>query len=426
MIGAAASVALTAPWRWNLGPLAVSSSSVVRPFSLGVGFLLLAAACSPAIWRAVRQASIPGFYLVMAMVMWVLTWGPAPTLLGKPALEQGPYAWLMLLPGVDGLRVPARFWMMTVLCLCVALGVLLAAALRRMRRPAALTVGVAAAIGLILDGWSTATAPSLLPTAPRPDLLRGGIALTLPLGAYEDRDTAAQFEAIEGGWASVNGHSGYEPPHYELLRIASRQASSLVLAPLLSRGDLNVILYESWPEQDALIEGQPGARLVGRGNGLRQYFIPRRGELPPSEPSGTRHRIASTSVSCVPLNAPFLQDGDPATRWGCGPQSPDQHVTVDLGRVVVVGEVVPALSEAWPEYPRQLIVETSRDGDAWEEAWNRGVLPEMFEALVSDPKLTRVVLAFPPREGRYVRLRLGAADEKSLWSIAELEVWSGR
>ena len=37
----------------------------------------------------------------------------------RPALSQAPYGWLMRLPGFDGLRVPARFWMMALACLSV-------------------------------------------------------------------------------------------------------------------------------------------------------------------------------------------------------------------------------------------------------------------------------------------------------------------
>lgn len=392
----------------------------------------IVAVCAAALW-AVRRRHDPasetrataGFYLLMVPLMWTLTWGPVPTLYGRQVLPQGPYAWLMVLPGFDQLRVPARFWTIAVLCLCVAMGVLAAAALRRSGRWTTRIAVVAAAVGLLADGWAPVSGVELLPVAPRPDLIRGGVAMHLPLGAALDRDAGAQFEAIEGGWRTANGYSGYFPRHYQLLRESSARADPALLSPFLSRGDLHVVMYESWPAQDALVEGQPGAKLVGRGNGLRQYVIPRQGELPPSVPRGTRHSIDSISASCVPENARLLGDGDRGTRWGCGPQSPDQQVTVDLGDVASIGDVVTTFGEAWPEYPRHLIVETSLDGNAWNEAWNRGVLPETFEALVKDPTRARVVLTFPPRQGRYVRLRLGGAFEPSAWSMAELEIWSG-
>jgi hypothetical protein len=331
----------------------------------------------------------------------------------------------MVLPGFDQLRVPARFWSLAVLCLCVAMGVLAAAALRLIPPRIVPVVVAVAAIGLTLDGWAPVSGVGLVPAAPRPDLIRGGLVLTLPLGAHLDRDAGAQLEAVEGEWVAVNGHSGYDLRHYQLLREASRRADPALLSPFLARGDLHVVLFESWPEQDALVELQPGARLVGRGNGLRQYLIPQQGTRARIAPGGERRRIAAVSVSCADFMRHLTLDGDNATRWHCGPQQPGQALTADLGAVMTVGDVVPALGEYSIEFPKQLVVDTSLDGATWSEAWNRGVLPEAFEALVIDPGAARIVLSFEPRPARYVRLRITSQDDTQPWSIAELEIWSG-
>ena len=57
--------------------------------------------------------------------MWLLCLGPAPTFMGKPLIYKAPYAWLMLMPGVEGVRVPARFWVLATLCLAVAAAIAL-------------------------------------------------------------------------------------------------------------------------------------------------------------------------------------------------------------------------------------------------------------------------------------------------------------
>ncbi len=51
--------------------------------------------------------------------MWLFSLGPTPTLMGNPLMYRGPYSLLMYLPGFNSLRVPARFWMTTTLCLAV-------------------------------------------------------------------------------------------------------------------------------------------------------------------------------------------------------------------------------------------------------------------------------------------------------------------
>ena len=59
------------------------------------------------------------FYALAAFAMWVFALGPEAFFFGSRALYQAPYGWLMRLPGFDGLRVPARFWMMALVCLTV-------------------------------------------------------------------------------------------------------------------------------------------------------------------------------------------------------------------------------------------------------------------------------------------------------------------
>ena len=41
-----------------------------------------------------------------------------------------------------------------------------------------------------------------------------------------------------------------------------------------------------------------------------------------------------------------------------------------------------------------------------------------------DPKHMRIVLAFPPRQARFIRLRAEPGGPDMPWPIAELEVWS--
>jgi hypothetical protein len=43
---------------------------------------------------------------------------------------------------------------------------------------------------------------------------------------------------------------------------------------------------------------------------------------------------------------------------------------------------------------------------------------------MNDPKHLRVVVAFPPRPARYIRLRSDPGGPEIPWTIAELEVWS--
>jgi hypothetical protein len=423
LVASGVSVAAVGPWHWPLGPFEITSSSVSKPVSRGLGLLVAALLLSPGLWRAARRASLPVFYGVAAVAMWILSWGPAPVLRGQPALIEGPYAWLMLLPGVDGLRVPARFWMMTVLCLSVLAGLAIAALVQSRRPQTSRLIVLAAALPLMADGWSRIPAATLLPPPPNADVIRGGLAMTLPLGEHRDIDNASQFRAVSGGWSTVNGFSGYEPLHYGRLREASAKADPFLFAPFLRRGDLHVVIAENAHALLELVNRQEGTRLIATSPGMRQYRIPRQRHASRLA-GGAKLPIAEVSASCATGLLRFVNDGDPATRWQCGPQMPGQTLTADLGRVVQIGTVVPGLGVFWTDQPRHLLMETSVDGSRWELAWDGDVRVEEIEAEMRWPQNIRLTLPFSPRAARYVRLRQMGRDDAFYWSIAELELWS--
>jgi hypothetical protein len=75
-------------------------------------------------------------------------------------------------------------------------------------------------------------------------------------------------------------------------------------------------------------------------------------------------------------------------------------------------------------FPTALAVETSEDGTSWNPAWSGTVLERAILAAMEDPKRLRIVVDFPPRQARYVRMRAASGGNEAPWTIAELEVWS--
>src|SRR4051794_6314729 len=63
-----------------------------------------------------RRALAVRFYCLAALLMWALALGPRPAWRGSPLGIPGPYALLMHVPGFEEMRVPARLWMLAVLC----------------------------------------------------------------------------------------------------------------------------------------------------------------------------------------------------------------------------------------------------------------------------------------------------------------------
>jgi hypothetical protein len=412
-------------WLW-LDMVCSPERELFAGLTLSAGLLLLVASLmlSPVVRVSVRRSTATGFYLIAAAVTWILAWGPSPTLLGTQVLYQAPYSWLMQLPGVTGLRVPARFWMMTVLCLVVAMGVLMADVLKRRTRRAAVAIVTVAACGLVIDGWTTVPVWAAPDAAPNPSLLRGSTTVDLGLGDRE-RDIPAVFRAATGGWRTVNGYSGYEPAHYDALRQASAAEDEILLAPFLQRGDLHVIVTDDSPRLRPMVERQPGVRMTGRGLRLIQYHIARSATIATDRNLGVRLDIRGLAASCSDDGVKNVTDSNPRTRWACGPQVNDQELTVDLGRAVATGGVVHMLGPYRMDFPRQLTIETSLDGAAWDPAWRGPGREAALLAEIEDEKAMRMLLPFRRRVARYVRLRQVGRDPTIWWSIAEIEIWSG-
>jgi hypothetical protein len=401
-VGIAASVWLTGPWRVDLGWFRASASSADKPLSTALALLLIAWVISDRFRAAVMRGSASTFYLWAAVVCWVLSWGPFPRAFGTAVLYQAPYAWLLQLPGVGALRVPARFWMMTVLCLSVVAGLAVADALRR-RAPRRSGIAVAIiAAGLLADVWVTIPVAPLPPPVADAGSLRAQTVLVQPMGRI-DRDVGTVYHAVDQGFRAVNGFSGYEPPYYEALRTLSAAGDSVLLEPFLRLGALTIV-----DENGAL---------------RRMPVRPSQAQAP--VPQGTRLAAQGRDASCSPEGMAYATDGDIETRWVCGVQNADHQVTFDLGRVAPVGSIVHALGALGADFPRQLIVETSTDGASWEPAWEGSPAAGVLIAAMEAPRLTRLVLPFTPRPAQYVRLRQTGRHERNYWSISEFEVWSG-
>jgi hypothetical protein len=397
----AVSVLVAGPWRLELGWLRASASAADKPVSVALLFLGLAAVLSDGFRAMVARGSVRTFYVGAALACWVLSWGPFPRLFGAEALYQAPYAWLLLLPGVGNLRVPARFWMMTVLCLAIVAGVLTAELLRARTRRVANALVAVIAVMLLVDGWAMIPIAAVPPPVADARQLRDAPVFVQPLGDVS-RDTGVVFHAVTGGWRSVNGFSGYEPGYYEALRMVSQAGDPLLFGAFTRFGDVLV---------------------VEESGGVRR--LPATPAAAPPPPLGQRLDVRGIEASCSPEGMALATDADVETRWVCGVQDSDQHITFDLGHVVDVGAIVHALGSLGADFPRHLIVETSPDAAAWAPAWEGSPAALVLVAAMDAPRLTRVVIPFAARPARYVRFRQTGRHERNYWSIAELEVWTG-
>jgi hypothetical protein len=414
---------LWGPFMFELGSVRVQASTFRKPVQVVLLTVTLALVLSPGVRAMARQARATWFYVVAAVVTWALALGPITTFMGDPGIP-GPYHLLMRLPGVDALRVPARFWLMTTICLSMLVGLLIAEFLRgRARRTAALVAAIAGA-AVVTDGWTERIkAAEVPPAVPAATQLKGRTVLEAPPDVVF-RDIRSVFRAVDGEWKSVNGYSGWGPAYYYAVVEAARLEADAFLTPFQQFGELYVLVEQESQRLRTLVESQPGVTRVASNDSQIVYRLPARHGGGISAPAGQQLRPLGLRSQCSSELLPMAIDGDDSSLWQCSLWDERQALTIDLGQVQTVGSVVNDLGAyAWL-FPGALTVETSIDAGMWTPAWSGSVLERTILAAMADPLRLRIVVDFAPRQARYIRMRAASSGSDAPWSIAELEVWS--
>ena len=285
-VAAAVIVLVLGPVRINLGitlRMSGASRSLLVATAAVAGFVAL----MPGLRQRLHARSPFVFYALATIVIAVLACGPEIHR-GKDVLfGNAPYRWLMMvLPGLEGLRVVARFWMIGALCLAAASACAFAWLVPRSGMAQRVAFS-AVCLGLFIDGWRTH-----MPLVPAPvmiDALESSDVqypiLELPLGPKWD--AAATFRAVGHRRRVVNGVSGYDPPHYQVLQRGLDARDPSVLLALASLGTLDVVLDRANDPDGGLVRMVEGIDRVTtvREDGPRVlYRIPR--SSPPVDGAG--------------------------------------------------------------------------------------------------------------------------------------------
>jgi hypothetical protein len=229
---------------------------------------------------------------------------------------------------------------------------------------------------------------------------------------------------VVGGWKTVNGYSGWNPNYYGVLGAAGRLETDGMLTPFQQLGDLHVLVSDDAPRVRAVVEQHPGVMPVATEGPLTLYRLPRRRSTELVRTAGERLRPRELRSACSTALLSNATDDDETSLWQCELKDERQPLVADLGEVRTVGSVVNNLGSFWWMYPTALVVETSEDGASWSTAWSGTVFERTILTVMADPSRLRIVIGFPPRQARFIRLRATSDGNDVPWTIAELEVWS--
>ncbi|HSL24066.1 MAG TPA: discoidin domain-containing protein [Vicinamibacterales bacterium] len=419
------------PWRVEIGGIRLLSvGRFHKPFSNFLVFGLAFVLSGPRFAAAFRERSAFAFYVVATLLIALAALGPEPRLMGEQIFYKPPYALLLPLPGFSGLRVPTRFWMLGTLCLAAS-GAMAFARLAPVESRRATVAAALLGVGIVLDAW-----PSRVPVAPAPPLIAcawprpfaADAFLQLPLGRI-DLDLAAMYRSAGRGLPSVNGYSGYFPPHYQPLSYALNRRAPHALGALSSFGTLEVAIDRA-DDPDGLwaayVSGAPGARERPEcaGSRIRLFELPASPSPPQPSITGRPIPIAAVTTDASTETAGFMLDGDLISRWEAGPQSQAHSVTIDLGAPAPVYAVQVSLGPYLFDFPRQLSIATSTDGTSWRPISEGPTDREALWGAIRDPREVPMVFDLGNVTARYIRLTQTGFDRVYYWSVAELAVFA--
>ena len=339
-------------------------------------------------WRRWRVAAGRPFlfYASAAGLMAWMTAGPASEQLSLATLWH-PYDWVAWLPGFGGLRAVERFFMLATLCLSIAAGVAVAA-LTAGRPRRAVAVGVAAAIGLLSDGWIVA-----MPLGAPPGVLelpeRNARVLALP---FEDGtvSVAAMYRGMSHRLPVVNGYAGYVPPHADVIEWALRRRDATVLTELRRGHPLYVLVAstDEAPAWTAFMDAQPDTTMLGVEGGGRLY------------------RMAP---------APYAAEVRPGAAIDAAVARVEgEWIVADVGQARGIRGLELRTGGNLVRLPKDLRIDTSVDGTRWETAFEERPGGLALLGALQEPLVIPLRVDLRDVTARYVRVNAPAFGVKAI------------
>jgi hypothetical protein len=389
-------------------------------------------------------------YSAIAASAFVLSLGPEPKAWGQQILPSGPYLWLVrIVPGLDGLRAPARLSIVVHLALAVlaAFGAarLLSVLSERTRGLAFFAIALFA----LVEGAALPLQLAAVDGRGRPQdravyrwlsASEAGTVLELPIREWDISPTLIyQYATLFHGHPIANGYSGYGSSLQEFLGGSGSPLRELAymdgtLAMLRAIGVRYVLVHPGDYDDPAF--GAASVRAIKESSGhvaeTRDYGAVVAFRLLPAAAdsviaAGGLQRIAATHVTATashrPDRLPLAFDGNLDTRWtSLDRQTGDEWIAIAFDRAYDLARISLRLNR-WSlgDYPRELSIETT-SGAISKEVYRGDVLTPLGLALfrTGSPSID---IDIPPTPTTAVRLRQRGQTRLWFWSINEIELW---
>jgi hypothetical protein len=438
-------------WRWLPTAVGVDPEKELFPGLFAASLAVLGFWTAVADPRRRRWAIVYGMVAITALV---LSLGPRVRVWGTVVTTHGPYAWMLaIVPGMDGMRVPARFAIVVIAALSVLVAFGVDWLLRRVAHRFQWLMAAACVAMVVADGWAAPNTTVSYSARGRPED-RGvalwladraaGAALHLPIHPSGEQLLDYQFMTLVHGHPIVNGFSGYVTTLVDVLGsplspLYDFERFPAAVRMLRSLGIRYVFVHPSDYDGASTAAGLPDRTiraLRDSGQIAKEAGLPKvtAFELTPWDPPagadvpltlippGELTASASESADRIPN----LFDGDRDTRWiaGIGGQDGSSWLRVALTRPADVARVELQIAErSIGDYPRVLRIEGEDGTGRSHLLYEASPYPEFAAALVRDGRYPNLRIPIP-HNGDTVALWIRqTATSSASWSVHELRVW---
>ena len=423
--GVAAVLAIQGSWTTSPPGADIALSRPGKLFRAAVVLLIGLACWDRRLLGLWQRRSSQFFYAAAAIVMLLFALGPVARVFGSPFLNQTPYAWLMLLPGGDALRVPARFGVLFAMCLGQAAAI---GFTRFSLGSATRLVAVVLTAAIYVEGWVPKFPVQAVPPTFDLEQMRPELPLLeLPVSEHFS-DSEAMLRATRHRHPLIHGTSGYAPSYYEGMVSGLQALDPVVIEALQAYGPFLVFVNQATDLKQrtrSFFDEYPGAAVIGRSQVGSLYELPRKLPVGPPDPSAGELPTASVEVSVHAKVIAGMRDRNVATRWDTGgPQLPGDQVTATFERPVVISHLELLLGTSAQDYPRGLRVSAATGSGPATTVWEGRTAGLALHALVKDPRNAPLLIPLPPgTQADRIVLTVTAGHPAFYWSIAELRIF---
>jgi hypothetical protein len=368
-----------------------------------------------------------------------------------------------LLPGFDGLRVPARLAVVVGLGVAVLAGFAVTRLLRSRSRSIAWGLVSILSIMIFLEGFAAPLPLAAIGRGGRTDRAAydwirersAGPLLELPAGDSAPllQSFTYEYQTLFHHQRIVNGSSGYDSALDSFLGGASSPFVEFPRFPegvkLLRALGVRAIVVHPKAYLDSDVARQALAALVADPQVAEHVTFPdieifrlqtRDGIEPPEREAERQGRTVTGRLTEIPATAfvatastasdrvRFAFDKDLDTRWLTpGHQQGGEFMSLTFDRPRDIARVRILTSDrSFGDYPRQLVVRSIGEDRFGETLYDGPVVFQLGLGLARDPMNGPIDIWLRPNRTRQLRLMQTASTRVWLWAIDELSVWESQ